>query len=140
MGLYEFLRYIVVRMLAGEQVKLMALRDVVVRGDSPSIVASRYGISKHQVRGYVLRVSDHGVSTRVARKVLDLGWSYIMAIRPIVEQRDGVAYCRLCKQTATLRWGSAWFHVEKRHGDLVDQIAIDLAHKIREELRARRCA
>ena len=140
MGLYEFLRYIVVRALAGEQVKLLVLRDVVVRGDSPSIVASRYGISKHQVRGYVLRISDNGVPMWMARKILDAGWKHIVSIEPIVEQRNGTIYCKLCRQPITLRWGSAWFHIERRHGNLVEHLVAELARRIREELRARRCA
>jgi len=139
MGLYEFLRYIVVKMLAGESNKVMALRDTVVNGDSPSVVARRYGLTKHQIRGFVLRVSDHGVPMWMARKILDLGWRHIVSIRPVIVQRGGIAYCTLCKRTVLLGGrDGAWKHIATHHSDLVDSLVIDLAHKIREELKARR--
>jgi len=138
MGLYEFLRYIVVKALAGEVDKVMALRDV-LNGASPSEVAMKYGFSKHQVRGFALRLRDHQVPEWMARKILDLGWCHIISIKPILVRNNGTLYCLLCRAPiAPSTRNIGWMHVAEHHSDLVDQIVVDLARKIRDEMKTRR--
>jgi len=127
-GLIRLCQHVVVRALANQYRVLFALADV-ARGDSPSEVSRRYGVSKFRLRGWVQRVQEaaglFGWEVKYLRVLREL---LVMRVEPVLLlTRDGMR-CAICGTSVTE--GKAASHVAGRHKDVVHSLALMLAERV----------
>ncbi len=126
----KFLRYLVVKALAGRINAIQALYDYIVSNESPSVVAYRHGLSKHQLRGYAQRIIEKAGSELKAKILLRIFIPYILNIKPlIILCDDGSFYCPYCNIRMDSR--KVEDHV-RSHRDLVTIVTRRILMKVRE--------
>lgn len=114
------LEYLVLKMLAGKEDVVRALHDYFVEGASPSTIASRYNLSKHQIRGYVQRIMEKTGSPIRARVFMKYAVPVIIKIKPVVTVVNGsMALCNICKDELPLQIVED--HIKKRHSEVVTE-------------------
>jgi len=93
--------YLVTKQLGARTEVVRALYDYFVNNASPSDIAGRYGIGKHQVRGYVQRIMEKcdGNLAR-ARAIIRRVAPLVLELEPVmVPANDGELYrCKICNQ------------------------------------------
>ncbi len=110
-------RHVVARALANQFVVLWALADV-ARGDSPSVVSRRYGVSKSRLRGWIQRVQEATGVFGWERKYLCVYEALLrMRVRPVVSLTRSGLRCTLCGFTIR---EYVMNHVVGVHSDVVD--------------------
>ena len=130
-NLEKFVRYLVVKALAGRMNAIQAIYDYVVGGESPSTVAYRYGLSKHQLRGYAQRIIEKAGSELRAKVLLRIITPHVINIRPlVVPYSDGEYYCPYCNVRISAH--RVEDHI-RSHKDLVTIITRRILIKIREK-------
>ena len=133
------LEYLVVKALVGRSDILNALQDYFIYNKSPSVIAARYGLSKHQVRGYVQRVVEKAGSITKARVIVRKSSPYIMRIRPVVKHTSyGMVRCLVCGDEMPALVVED--HVRKYHQGLVEEYVATVIQLLKREIRAARTA
>ena len=115
----EALRYLIIEQVIG-RVLVLEVAELLAKGYSTSEISEKLGLKKSYVQGV-----KNSLLARGARGVY-LGYlaKYIPVIRalPAVAERDGYGYrCRICNSTYR-DVTTIYLHVERRHGDLVDDL------------------
>ncbi|MEM2007329.1 MAG: hypothetical protein QW154_06810 [Sulfolobales archaeon] len=118
----ESLKYLVVKVLAGDFVTLHALKEYLLDGESPSILSHKYRIGKFKLRGYIQRVIEKAGNYRVAQYVIKVSYSSLCNLTPIVIRVPGGYYCTVCEKVLTM---NPERHVRLEHKDLVNKIIAD---------------
>ncbi len=114
------LEYLIIKVLAGRDNIVRAVHDYFVNSVSPSSVAIRYSLSKHQVRGYIQRIVEKTGSVVKARVLLKHAIPIILKIKPIVKEINGhIARCGLCGEELPSQIMED--HIRKRHAGLIDE-------------------
>ncbi len=121
-GVTEALRYLVVKVLAGDLVVLYALKEYLIDGESPSTLSHRYRIGKFKLRGYIQRVVEKAGNHRVAQVIVRIAFNALTSLTPIVVKVPGGYYCTICGKTLTM---NPERHVRLEHRDLVDKVVAD---------------
>lgn len=112
------LEYLVLKMLADKGEVVKALYDYFVEGASPSTIAIRYNLSKHQIRGYVQRIMEKTGSATKARVLMKYATPVIVKLRPIAKRLNGsIAVCSLCNEELPIQIVED--HIKKKHTDYV---------------------
>ncbi len=125
----KLVKYLVVKALAGHGYAVQAVYEHIVNEISPSTLAYKYGMSKHQLRGYTQRVIEKAGSEWRAKALLRLLTPYILRVKPIiVVYGDGKAYCSYCK--VEIPMAKTEDHVRRRHKDLVSVIMRKILHEV----------
>jgi len=123
-------RYLVVKQLAGKTNIVMAILDYFDKIESPSSLAAKYGMSKHQIRGYVQRIMEKCGSFARSRAMVLAIAPLVLRLRPIIYSDGGKGYrCRLCGDSFVLDDREA--HVERIHSDYVDDAIYAVIEKAR---------
>jgi len=123
-------RYLVVKQLAGKTSIVMAILDYFEKIESPSSLAKRYGMSKHQIRGYVQRIMEKCGSFARSRAIVMAIAPLVLRLRPVIyRDGDGSYRCRLCGDSFVLDDREA--HVERIHSDYVDDAIYAVIEKAR---------
>ncbi len=136
-SLEALLEYLVVKALANKFEIIKALADYFVNNKSPSTVASEYGLSKHQVRGYIQRIVEKAGSVNKARTIMKFIAPYVLKIKPIMKKSsDTIVQCILCGEELPLI--AAEEHVKKYHGGLVDEYVDAIIELLRRDLEKHR--
>lgn len=133
----QVLRYLVTHALAGNMHVIDGLYDYFVNRASPSEIGARYGLSKHVVRGWVQRIIEKVPSFERARVLIKHLVPYVRKIRPVMERvDDNRVRCRLCgeKMIRSL----ARDHVERYHGDLVDEYVYSIIELLSRSLNSKK--
>ena len=115
----DLLEYLIVKVLAGKDNIVNALADYFVKGESPSTIAAKYGLSKHQVRGYAQRITEKTGSSAKARALLKYAIPIITKIKPIVKINGSIAKCILCGEELPVQIIED--HIKKRHRVVVEE-------------------
>ena len=90
-------QYLVLKALAGRMSVIKAIYDYFVNNESPSTLSRKYGLSKHQIRGYVQRIIEKSGSSIKAKVFIAYLTPYVMKIKPLCKRiRDDVVRCILC--------------------------------------------
>lgn len=127
------LEYLVVKALVGRTDVLNALQEYFIMNRSPSVIATRYGLSKHQVRGYVQRVVEKAGSIVKARVIVRKSTPYISRIRPIVRHTSyGMVRCLVCGDEMPAIVSED--HVRKHHQGLVEEYVATVIQLLKREV------
>jgi len=121
-GVTEALRYLVVKVLAGDLVVLYALKEYLIDGESPSTLSHRYRIGKFKLRGYIQRVVEKAGNHRVAQVIVRTAFNALTSLTPVVVKVPGGYYCTICGKTLTM---NPERHLRLEHRDLVDRVVAD---------------
>jgi len=141
-GLKACLRYLVIKSLIDKSV-IRIIYEYFVENSSPSVLASRYGVTRHQVRGYVLRITDK-MSHVKARAVIKHVYPYLMDLGYIFEY-DGYGYfkCKLCGLEIPNIYKRTQFamhdHISKNHMDYVDTFVDKIIESLKQNISRNRC-
>ncbi len=118
----ESLKYLVVKVLAGDIVTLHALKEYLVDGESPSVLSHKYKVGKFKLRGYIQRVTEKAGNYRVAQYILRTTYDSLSKLAPIVVKVSGGYYCTVCEKIITM---NPERHVRLEHRDLVNRIVME---------------
>jgi len=125
-----FLEYLILKMLTGNRQVVEALRLYLVDDLSPSTIALRLGLSKHQVRGYAQRVIEKIGDYKRASIVLSKIYDVLIRIEPVVRVYGYKKLCILCgKELST----NGEDHIKRYHRELLE----DYAHNLLTILKIR---
>lgn len=114
------LEYLIIKVLAGRDNIVRAIHDYFVNSVSPSSVAMKYSLSKHQVRGYIQRIIEKTGSVIKARVLLKHAIPVILKIKPIVKEANShIVKCILCGEELPNQIMED--HIRKRHASLINE-------------------
>lgn len=113
----SLLEYLVLKMLTGNGIVVEALKMYIVDEMSPSTVASKLGLSKHQIRGYAQRVVEKIGDFRKAFLVISEVYDLLMRIKPIVSNYGHRKICMVCGRELST---SGEDHVKRYHREVVE--------------------
>ncbi len=122
--------YVALKILGGSDYILEALKEYLVEGEGPATVAYKYGISKHQLRGYAQRIIEKSGSEQKARKVLPILIEISQGVEPIVVRKGESYTCKLCN--AELTRDDAEDHVRKEHKDVLNAAIAQMLTRLEE--------
>ena len=109
------INYVALKILGGSDFILEALYEYLVQGEGPATVAYKYGISKHQLRGYAQRIIEKSGSEQKARKIMPILIEISKGIEPLAVKKGDSFVCKACG--AKLTKDDAEDHVRKEHKD-----------------------
>ena len=133
------LEYLVAKALADRFEVVQALYDYFVEGRSPSVLASRYKLSKHQIRGYVQRITEKTGSLLKARIIIKYATPYIMKVRPIVKRmNDNMVRCLVCGEELPIQ--VAEDHIRKYHGAILAEYIDAIVELMRRDVISSRAS
>ena len=128
-GLFNLVKYLVIKALSNNFTAINAILDYIVKNESPSTIAYKYGISKHQVRGYVQRILDKVDDSYIASKILTILYPQIKNIKSPISLTSRGNYCGLCN-TWVVRH-SVEEHIRRKHKDLVNLYTVKLINVLK---------
>jgi len=109
------INYVALKILGGSDFILEALYEYLVKGEGPATVAYKYGISKHQLRGYAQRIIEKSGSEQKARKIMPILIEISKGIEPLAVKKGDSFVCKACGTKLTK--DDAEDHVRKEHKD-----------------------
>ncbi|MEM0026502.1 MAG: hypothetical protein QXT53_01020 [Ignisphaera sp.] len=129
----DVLEYLIVKVLAGKDNVVNALSDYFIIGESPSVVALKYGLSKHQVRGYAQRIIEKMGSATKARVLLKYAVPVVIKIKPIVRKLNGAfVKCMVCGEELPIQIIED--HIRKKHATVVEEYMYSTIELIRRNI------
>lgn len=136
----SLINYVALKILGGNDYLLDALEEYLVKGEGPATVAYKYGISKHQLRGYAQRIIEKSGGEPRAKKVIPILKQISVGVKPIVIKEAGGLYrCTVCD--VNLAGDSTEEHVRESHKDaltLAIKTMTDELDKVRESMKAKK--
>lgn len=125
------LEYLILKVLADKKEVLKALYDYFVDSTSPSTIANKYGLSKHQIRGYVQRIMEKTGSSDRAKVLMKYTIPVIIKIKPIAKKVNGsIAVCALCNEELPLQVVED--HIKKKHPNIVSECLDSVVEVLRK--------
>ena len=118
-SLSSITRYLVIKRLSGDAVTILAIKEYLIDGSSPSTIGHKYGISKFRVRGYVQRVMDKARNHMTAAAIVRRVFPYVINIDPIILKVGNRYVCLRCDQQLTK--SQIEHHIRRKHKDLVNE-------------------
>ncbi|MDK6028036.1 hypothetical protein QPL79_01475 [Ignisphaera sp. 4213-co] len=129
----DVLEYLIVKILAGKDNIVNALADYFIYGESPSVIALKYGLSKHQVRGYAQRIVEKIGSATKAKALLKYAIPVITKIRPVTKKLNGsFVKCVLCGDELPIQIIED--HIRKKHAVVVEEYLYSTIDLIRRSI------
>ena len=137
MCIYSVAEYIVEQLMVGNYVCVEALRLYFVENVSPSDIATKLGVKKHSVRGWVQRIYEkHGAKPTLPRIVEAVIKVAAKSVAPvIVEINKRYAQCTLCKTTMVNDVMVKILHLRTYHKDVLERVAWKVVEAIGDEDR-----
>ncbi len=127
------LEYLIVKSLAGRQEIVKALYEYFVEGSSPSVLASKYGLSKHQVRGYVQRITEKTGSITKARVLLKYTVPLILRLKPITKNiNNSIVICSICNEELPIQIIED--HIRKKHVTVIQESLMSIIEIIKKDM------
>lgn len=127
----SLINYVALKILGGSDYLLQALEEYLVNGEGPAIVAHRYNISKHQLRGYAQRIIEKSGSEIRAKKIIPILKEISSGIKPIVTRdENGVYTCTVCNTVIAKE--DAEEHVRKYHKDVLTLALKEMMERLNE--------
>lgn len=126
------LEYLILKVLANKEEVVRALHDYFVEGASPSSIAIRYGLSKHQIRGYIQRIMEKTGSPIRARVLMKYVTPLVVKLKPIAEKVNGsLVVCSLCGEELPIQIIED--HIRKKHNDVVAECVYSVVEILRRD-------
>jgi len=122
-------KYLVIKKLAGDTLTILAIKEYLVDGLSPSTIGYKYKISKFRIRGYVQRIIDKARSHIAAAAIVKSVLPYVLNIDPIVLKVGSAYICLLCD--AHLRSENVEYHIRRKHRDVINNLVEQILLKVR---------
>ncbi len=122
-------RYLIIKRLSNDVVALLAVKEYLIDGEPPSVIAFKYKISKFKVRGYIQRVIDKAGNYRVAVKVVESLYPYIMSIEPIMLRSGSRMICTICNTYVRINEDEQ--HIRKKHKDLLNELIRSMVARLK---------
>jgi len=122
-------KYLVIKKLAGDTLTILAIKEYLIDGLSPSTIGYKYKISKFRVRGYIQRIVDKARSHAAATAVVKAVLPYVLGIDPIILRIGNTYICLLCD--THLKSENVEHHIRRRHRDVVNSIVEQIVLKVR---------
>ncbi len=94
----ESIKYLAIKMLADKGYVVDAIYSYLVEGERPSVLAHKYNITKHTIRGNIMRFVEKVGSEGKARKLIKLIKDSNAKIGPIVYKTDTLYTCLICNE------------------------------------------
>lgn len=133
----DVIEYLVLKKLAGRSEVLEALVEYMDGGISPSLANTIYGVSKHQLRGFVQRIYEKAGDRVLAETVVKRTTFLVISTVPSVTMRDRwPEVCRVCGKR--LENVFAEDHIKKHHPDLLEHWLRKVVEELRRTLRSGR--
>ncbi len=131
------LEYLVAKALAGKKDILNAIYEYFTENRSPSVLASKYGLSKHQIRGYVQRIVEKAGSVTRAKVLIKYCMRYLERVRPVMKHiSENMVRCMLCGDEVPIT--VAEDHIRKHHGGLVSEYVASIIELMRRDIVEKR--
>jgi len=131
------LKYLVTQALAGNMHVVDGLYDYFVNRMSPSEIGTKYGFTRHQVRGWVQRIMEKVASYERARVMIKHLVPHVKKIKPIVKKvSDDEVQCTLCGER--MHRSLARDHVERYHRELVTEYVFAIIDTLSKSLSSNR--
>ena len=122
-------RYLVIKKLAGDTLTILAIKEYLIDGLSPSTIGYKYKISKFRVRGYIQRIIDKARSHATAAAIVKAILPYVLSIDPIVLRVGNTYICLLCDMH--LKSENVEHHIRRKHKDIVNSLVEQIVLKVR---------
>ncbi|MEM0504694.1 MAG: hypothetical protein QXT01_00480 [Sulfolobales archaeon] len=113
-------RYMVMKRLINDVVALLAIKEYLLDGSSPSAIAFKYKTSKFKVRGHIQRVIDKAGNYRNATKILERLYPQVMSVEPVMLRSGSRILCTLCN--TYVRPSDAESHLRKKHKEFINAV------------------
>ncbi|MEM0453638.1 MAG: hypothetical protein QXO98_03180 [Sulfolobales archaeon] len=113
-------KYMVMKRLINDVVALLAIKEYLLDGSSPSAIAFKYKTSKFKVRGHIQRVIDKAGNYRIATKILERLYPQIMSVEPVMLRSGNRILCTLCN--TYVRPSDAESHLRKKHKEFINTV------------------
>jgi len=114
----DAVRYLVVKQIT-DPIVVEVLYRYFVEDVPISEIAKVYGFTKHQVRGYIQRITEK-VRYRRGRALLKVLYPFLRTLKPIVDVYGETARCRICGFIAPIQFMAE--HIHRRHEELVEDL------------------
>ncbi len=113
-------RYLVMKRLINDVIALLAIKEYLLDGYSPSAIAFKYKTSKFKVRGHIQRVIDKAGNYRIAARILERLYPLVMSVEPVMLRSGNRVFCTLCN--VHLRPSDAESHLKKKHKEFINMV------------------
>lgn len=120
-------RYMVMKRLCGDLIALLAIKEYLLDGVSPSIIAYKYKVSKFKVRGYIQRIIDKAGNYRLATRMVETLYPHVMSIDPVMLRAGNRLLCTICN--IPIRSSDAEFHLRRKHKELVNSLTSNVVSR-----------
>jgi len=129
LGLREFAEHLAVKALAGRFEDIEAMRLYLLEGLSPSEVAERLGLSKHAVRGRVMRAVEEAGNHLLAARALRRLYPRLLRVEHVFVRSARYAgyVCTLCRRYVG---DKPHLHLYMVHRDLVEALTEELLREL----------
>ena len=131
----DVVEYLVLKKMAGRPEVLMALLDYINGELSPSMAYERYGVSKHQLRGFVQRIYEKSGDRFLAAAAIRAAVPIILSSVPSYVRRDGgPPECSICGEVLLIAFPED--HIRKHHSDILGSEARSIMDRVRSSARS----
>jgi len=128
------LEYLILKVLANKEEVVRALYDYFVEEASPSMLAMKYGLSKHQIRGYVQRIMEKTGSSTKAKVLMKYAAPVVTRLKPVAIKLNGsMALCGLCNEELPLQIVED--HIRKKHANIISECLDSVVDVLRKNIK-----
>ncbi len=133
----EVLEYLVLKKMAGRPEVLEALIEYLGGSLPPSQANDRYGISKHQLRGFVQRINEKAGDRRLAEFLIRISTPLILSTVPSkIDRSKRPEVCMICGKRLVNMFPED--HLKKHHYQHLEEEVRRVAAELRKMIAAKR--
>ena len=134
-GIVEAIEYIVTVALTGHKERLKMYLEY-LEGESPSVIAFKYNVSKNVVRGIIQRIHEKirmypTAGKRVLKYVVR---SAMRSIDPVYTCDGEKCICNICGATVPNNYHVKRAHIESNHQAVIADETVKMVTKVRKRL------
>jgi len=133
----EVLEYLVLKMMAGRHEVLEALLEYLGGTLPPSLADDRYGVSKHQLRGFVQRIYEKAGDRRLAELLITTAVPIILSsVASRIDRDKRPEQCLICGRRLVNMFPED--HIKKHHHTELEAEVKRVAGEVKKALASRR--
>ncbi|MDT7888822.1 MAG: hypothetical protein RQ885_07585 [Desulfurococcales archaeon] len=129
----EVLEYLVLKKMAGRAEVLKALLEYLGGSLPPSLANDRYGISKHQLRGFVQRINEKAGDRKLAEFLIIIATPIILStVQSRIDRDKRPEQCLICGRRLISMFPED--HLKKHHYSELDAEVKRVASEVKKIL------
>ncbi|PWV36867.1 MAG: hypothetical protein DJ555_05010, partial [Desulfurococcaceae archaeon] len=133
----EVLEYLVLKKMAGRPEVLEALIEYLGGSLPPSQANDRYGISKHQLRGFVQRINEKAGDRRLAEFLIKMATPLILSmVQSKIDRSKRPEVCMICGRRLVNMFPED--HLKKHHYEYLEEEVRKVAAELKKAIAARK--